>query len=121
MLGTRYAEKPIELDGLRITPIPVDHVVNAMLAVAAHPPTPEQPGYYHVSSGSRNPLQYLGLYRYVFKLGGPPHTAPFLQGSAAAGFTAFIGGDNSQQQRQMICEALPQQLRDLLPLCQGGP
>jgi fatty acyl-CoA reductase len=45
--------------------IPVDHVVNAMLAVAAHPPTPEQPGYYHVSSGSRNPLQYLGLYRYV--------------------------------------------------------
>jgi alcohol-forming fatty acyl-CoA reductase len=41
--------------------IPVDLVVNAMLAVAAT--LPEQgPRYYHVSSGARNPLSYYGLY-----------------------------------------------------------
>ncbi|HEX9122282.1 MAG TPA: HAD-IB family hydrolase [Actinomycetota bacterium] len=45
--------------------IPVDYVVNTMLAVAATPPEPKAPAYYHVSSGSRNPLQYLGLYRHV--------------------------------------------------------
>ena len=42
--------------------IPVDMVVNAMLAVAGTPPEPRRPAYYHVSSGSRNPLQYHELY-----------------------------------------------------------
>ena len=45
--------------------IPVDFVVNAMLAVAATPPDAGRPAYYHVSSGSRNPLQYKGLYENV--------------------------------------------------------
>ena len=45
--------------------IPVDMVVNAILAVAGTPPEPRHPAYYHVSSGSRNPLQYHELYRYV--------------------------------------------------------
>jgi HAD superfamily hydrolase (TIGR01490 family) len=45
--------------------IPADYVVNAILAAAANPPAPEAPAYYHVSSGSRNPLQYKGLYEYV--------------------------------------------------------
>ncbi len=45
--------------------IPADYVVNAMLAIAAEPPEPREPAYYHVSSGSRNPLQYKGLYEYV--------------------------------------------------------
>jgi len=45
--------------------IPADFVVNAMLAAAANPPEPASPAYYHVSSGSRNPLQYKGLYEYV--------------------------------------------------------
>jgi nucleoside-diphosphate-sugar epimerase len=45
--------------------IPVDMVVNAILAVAATPPEPRRPAYYHVSSGSRNPLRYHELYRYV--------------------------------------------------------
>ena len=45
--------------------IPVDMVVNAILAVAGTPPQPRRPAYYHVSSGSRNPLQYHELYRYV--------------------------------------------------------
>ena len=45
--------------------IPADHVVNAMLAIAAIPPEPPEPAYYHVSSGSRNPLQFIDLYRWV--------------------------------------------------------
>jgi HAD superfamily hydrolase (TIGR01490 family) len=45
--------------------IPVDFVVNAMLAVSVNPPEPGRPGYYHVSSGDRNPLQYFQLYEFV--------------------------------------------------------
>jgi fatty acyl-CoA reductase len=45
--------------------IPADYVVNAMLAAVATPPEPRSPAYYHVSSGSRNPLQYKELYVYV--------------------------------------------------------
>ncbi len=45
--------------------IPVDLVVNAMLAVAAHPPEPAKPAFFHVSSGARNPLRYLGMYEIV--------------------------------------------------------
>ena len=45
--------------------IPADYVVNAMLAAAATPPESGTPAYYHVSSGSRNPLQYKGLYENV--------------------------------------------------------
>ena len=45
--------------------IPADYVVSAMLAAAASPPEPETPAYYHVCSGSRNPLQYKDVYEYV--------------------------------------------------------
>jgi HAD superfamily hydrolase (TIGR01490 family) len=45
--------------------IPVDLVVNAMLAVAADPPEPGAPHYFHVGSGFRNPLTYYGLYERV--------------------------------------------------------
>jgi HAD superfamily hydrolase (TIGR01490 family) len=44
--------------------IPVDLVVSAMLAVAASPPD-DGPAYYHVSSGSRNPLSFRSLYENV--------------------------------------------------------
>ena len=44
--------------------IPVDLVVSAMLAVAAEPPT-ETIDYYHVSSGSRNPLPFRHMYDLV--------------------------------------------------------
>src|SRR5438105_10660857 len=36
--------------------IPVDYVVNAVLAIAAAPPEPGSPRVYHVASGTRNPL-----------------------------------------------------------------
>jgi HAD superfamily hydrolase (TIGR01490 family) len=45
--------------------IPVDLVVNATLAVAAAPPEVGTPGYFHVGSGSRNPLPFRGLYENV--------------------------------------------------------
>jgi fatty acyl-CoA reductase len=45
--------------------IPVDFVVNAILAVAATPPAAGDPAYYHVSSGDRNPLPFHRLYQLV--------------------------------------------------------
>jgi fatty acyl-CoA reductase len=45
--------------------IPVDYVVNAILAVAATPPEPGEPAHYNVSSGDRNPLRFFELYEYV--------------------------------------------------------
>ena len=45
--------------------IPVDFVVNAILAVAATPPAPGSAAYYHVSSGDRNPLPFHRLYELV--------------------------------------------------------
>lgn len=45
--------------------IPVDFVVNATLAVAANPPEPGSPAYFHVGSGSANPLSFRGLYENV--------------------------------------------------------
>jgi fatty acyl-CoA reductase len=45
--------------------IPVDLVVNAMLAVAATPPESSRPAYFHVSSGARNPLPFRAMYEHV--------------------------------------------------------
>jgi HAD superfamily hydrolase (TIGR01490 family) len=55
-------EFPGDPDSL-IDIVPVDHVVNATLAVAAR--RPEEPEVYHVASGERNPLRYRDLYDYV--------------------------------------------------------
>ena len=45
--------------------VPVDHVVNAILAVCATSPEPGVPQYFHVSSGARNPLTFRRLYELV--------------------------------------------------------
>ena len=45
--------------------IPVDFVVNAILAVAAAPPPAGEANHYNVSSGSRNPLRFYELYEWV--------------------------------------------------------
>ena len=43
--------------------VPVDHVVNALVAVAASPPAPaDGVRYLHVSSGARNPLTFRRVY-----------------------------------------------------------
>jgi fatty acyl-CoA reductase len=45
--------------------IPVDFVVNAILAVAATPPGAGEAVHYNVSSGARNPLRFVQLYEWV--------------------------------------------------------
>ncbi|MBW3663492.1 MAG: HAD-IB family hydrolase [Actinobacteria bacterium] len=45
--------------------IPVDLVVNALVAIAAHPPAAGDRLHYHVSSGARNPLTFDELYELV--------------------------------------------------------
>jgi HAD superfamily hydrolase (TIGR01490 family) len=45
--------------------IPVDLVVNAILAAAGRPPPVEEPAYYHVGSGARNPLTFREMYENV--------------------------------------------------------
>ncbi|MGH3499031.1 MAG: HAD-IB family hydrolase [Nocardioidaceae bacterium] len=45
--------------------VPVDHVVNALVAVLATTPESTVPAYFHVSSGLRNPMTFHGLYERV--------------------------------------------------------
>jgi alcohol-forming fatty acyl-CoA reductase len=45
--------------------VPVDYVVNAILAIAANPPAGGEAAHYNVSSGSRNPLRFYELYEWV--------------------------------------------------------
>jgi alcohol-forming fatty acyl-CoA reductase len=45
--------------------IPVDLVVSALLAVGGRPPAARSPAYFHVCSGSRNPLSFRLLYECV--------------------------------------------------------
>ena len=47
--------------------IPVDYVVNAIIAAAGTEPDPEDPQYYHVSSGASNPLPFHEMYENVNK------------------------------------------------------
>lgn len=57
-------EFPSVPDGV-IDIVPVDLVVSAILAAAAHPPLPDAPAYYHVCSGERNPLVFRELYEHT--------------------------------------------------------
>lgn len=45
--------------------IPVDYVVNAILAAAANPAAKNAPEYYHVASGNSNPLPFHQMYDFV--------------------------------------------------------
>jgi fatty acyl-CoA reductase len=47
--------------------IPVDYVVNAILAVAAAKADPANPKYYHVSSGKTNPLPLHSMHEQVYE------------------------------------------------------
>jgi phospholipid/cholesterol/gamma-HCH transport system substrate-binding protein len=60
-----------------------------------------------------------GVFRYVFKLSAPPFALD--NGTGAAGFVNFMGGDNSNQNRQQFCDALPPNIRANAPLCMVGP
>ena len=62
------AEFPGPPDGI-LDLIPVDLVVNAVLAAATQPsssqPDADEPKYYHVSSGDRNPLTFVDMYHHL--------------------------------------------------------
>ncbi|GAA5180707.1 HAD-IB family hydrolase [Rugosimonospora acidiphila] len=45
--------------------IPVDIVVNAILAAADAPPPADEPAYYHVGSGARNPLTFRAMHENI--------------------------------------------------------
>lgn len=55
---------PAAPDGI-IDIVPVDIVVNAIIAAVATPPVPGEPAYYQVCSGTRNPLLFRDLFRHV--------------------------------------------------------
>jgi virulence factor Mce-like protein len=59
-----------------------------------------------------------GLYRYVFKLGGPPPVIS--DGSEAAPFANFFGGDDFPEEVAQICNALPNDIGDDIPICEEG-
>jgi phospholipid/cholesterol/gamma-HCH transport system substrate-binding protein len=61
-----------------------------------------------------------GLYRYTFKL-GQPISDEFMMadGSAGAGFTAFIGGNTQEEEIEQICTVFPPEVAAVLPVCEG--
>lgn len=61
-----------------------------------------------------------GLYRYVFKLGGDiPEFFRVKDGSAGAGFTNFIGGNDKEEEENQVCDAFPPEIGDEIPACEG--
>lgn len=59
-------EFPGAADGI-LDVVPIDIVTNALIAVAENPPAAGDPAYYHVGSGSRNPLTFGGLFDLVLE------------------------------------------------------
>jgi phospholipid/cholesterol/gamma-HCH transport system substrate-binding protein len=61
-----------------------------------------------------------GLYRYVFKLGQPIGDDFMMRdGSAGAGFTAFIGGNDQEEEIKQICSVFPPEVSGVVPVCTG--
>lgn len=60
-----------------------------------------------------------GLASYVERLGGQPPILP--NGTAEAPFANFIGGTDADETRNIICGALPEDVREGAPLCTGAP
>lgn len=60
-----------------------------------------------------------GLYRYVYKLGGDiPAYFRMSDGSAGAGFTNFIGGNDQEEEENQVCTAFPPEIREQIPVCE---
>jgi phospholipid/cholesterol/gamma-HCH transport system substrate-binding protein len=60
-----------------------------------------------------------GLRTYVGRLGRPISHSLLPDGSAAAGFTNFIGGNDIEEDMAQVCSALPLDARGAVPLCKG--
>jgi phospholipid/cholesterol/gamma-HCH transport system substrate-binding protein len=61
-----------------------------------------------------------GLRTYVEKLGRPISHSLLPDGSAAAGFSNFIGGNDPEEDIAQVCSALPPDTRAGVPLCEGA-
>jgi len=61
-----------------------------------------------------------GLRTYVQRLGRPISHSLMPDGSAAAGFTNFIGGNEIEEDMAQVCSALPLDARGAVPLCRGN-
>ena len=60
-----------------------------------------------------------GLRTYVQRLGQPISHNLLPDGSASAGFTNFIGGNDTAEDIAQLCTALPVDVRSGVPLCKG--
>jgi virulence factor Mce-like protein len=59
-----------------------------------------------------------GVYRYVYKLGGEPPV--IADGTEAAPFANFFGGDEFAEEVNQICNALPNNIGNDIPICEEG-
>ncbi|GAA4981114.1 SDR family oxidoreductase [Kineococcus glutinatus] len=75
--------------------VPIDHVVNAILKVAATPPPPGAPAYFHVTSGSRNPVTFRTFYEHIRAYFGEH---PFAGAPAQLPVWGFPGADRIERQ-----------------------
>jgi|GEM_PF-4902556 phospholipid/cholesterol/gamma-HCH transport system substrate-binding protein len=76
-----------------------------------------------IAANSRGLANLLhGAYRYVFRLGTPIRPTVLFDGTASAGFTNFIGGNDQEEEFRQICSAFPEEERDEVPFCEeDGP
>lgn len=95
--------------------IPVDHVVNAVLAVAANPPSANHAQYFHVVSGSSNPLPFHRMYENVNEY-FTKHPIPTDEGHVVVPLWQFPGdrsverNANLREQRTRASERLAARL-----------
>jgi len=77
--------------------IPVDYVVNAIIAVAATKADPTSPKYYHVSSGKSNPLPFHRMHKNVYSY-FTAHPVPDAQGDIRVPVWRFPGGQKVEKE-----------------------
>ena len=77
--------------------IPVDYVVNAIIAVAATRADPKSPKYYHVSSGKTNPLPFHRMHENVYAY-FTANPVPNAKGDIRVPVWRFPGGQKVEQE-----------------------
>lgn len=77
--------------------VPVDLVANALLAVAAHPPRPGDPAYFHVGTGARNPLTQAELHRHIHAYFDAHPLPDAGRGHIKVPLWQFLGADRAER------------------------
>jgi alcohol-forming fatty acyl-CoA reductase len=80
--------------------IPVDHVVNAIIAAAGRHPEPNDVTYFHVSSGRSNPLPFHEMYENVYEY-FTKNPVPHEDGPVKVPSWRFPGGARVEQALRM--------------------